>query len=89
MVELLNNANAAQAVGGAWFLKELFAFFLKLRRQDKQDNSRMYRPDQKWQQYCVQKFELLSKELHEVYTAQKVMEMQIKHLEKTIRGIVK
>lgn len=89
MMDLFSAATAAKAVGGAWFVKEIFAFFLKLRKQDRASEQRFYRPEEEWKKYCVQKFESISNKVNEIYTAQKVMEVKVNHLEKTIKGLMK
>lgn len=86
MLEFVSAAAVAKAVGGAWFVKELFSFFLKLRRQDEM---RFYRPDKDWETYCVQKFESISDKLNQVIIEQKIMEVKVNHLEKTIKGIAR
>lgn len=67
-------------IGGTWFLKELFSFLLKLRRE------KTYCPNKEWKRYCTEKFETITERLHHVCIALEVTKVKLSHLEQSIKG---
>lgn len=65
MVEFISSAAVAKTIGGTWFTRELFSFFLKLRQQDQ---DRFYKPEAEWKQFCIQKFKTLEEQLGKILT---------------------
>lgn len=69
------------AVGGAWVLKECFAFFLKLRKQDNDNEERTYKPEEHWRCYVTKQFEEISAKFNQMFTQHEIMKGQVLQLQ--------